>query len=116
MSEYRLKRVASLIQHAISEMILTGIVKDHRVSSFISVTEVVVSKDTSYAKVYVSSFENPQSVENAVKALNHAAGFIQARLGKKLRLRNTPKLTFYQDGSIERGVRMVHKLDELEDK
>ncbi len=116
MSEYRLKRVASLIQHAISEMIITGIVKDHRVSTFISVTEVVVSKDTGYAKVYVSSFENPQAVENAVKALNHGAGFIQARLGKKLRLRNTPKLTFYKDSSIERGVRMVHKLDELEDK
>ena len=116
MSEYRLKRVASLIQHAISEMILTEVIKDHRVSSFISVTEVVVSKDTNYAKVYVSSFENPQSVENAVKALNHAAGFIQARLGKKLSLRNTPKLTFYQDGSIERGVRMINKLDKLENQ
>ncbi len=116
MSEYRLKRVASLIQHSISEMILTGIINVHRVSTFVSVTEVIVSKDTGYAKVYVSSFENPQSVENAVKALNHAAGFIQARLGKKLRLRNTPKLTFYQDGSIERGVRMVNKLDELENQ
>lgn len=114
MSDYRLKRVASLIQQAVSEMILTGIVKDHRVSTFISVTGVVVSKDTSYARVYVSSFENPQSVENAVKGLNHAAGFIQSRLGKKLHLRNTPRLTFYQDSSIERGVRMVQKLDELE--
>ena len=114
MSEFRLKRVASLIQHSISEMIVTGVIKDHRVSSFISVTDVEVSKDTGYAKVYVSSFENPQAVENAVKALNHAAGFIQAKLGKKLRLRNTPKLTFFQDGSIERGVRMVHRLDELE--
>lgn len=114
MSEFRLKRVASLVQQAISEMIVTGTIKDHRVSSFISVTDVEVSKDTAYARVYVSSFENPQQVESAVKALNHAAGFIQARLGKKLRLRNTPKLTFIQDGSIERGVRMVRRLDDLE--
>jgi len=114
MSEYRLKRVESLIQHAISEMILTGVVKDHRVSTFISVTGVEVAKDTSYAKVFVSSFENPQSVENAVKGLNHAAGFIQARLGKLVHLRNTPRLKFIQDNSIERGVRMVRRLDELE--
>ncbi len=103
-----------MIQHAISEMIVTGVIKDHRVSSFISVTGVEVSKDTAYARVYVSSFENLQSVENAVKALNHAAGFIQAKLGKKLHLRNTPKLNFIQDGSIERGVRMVKKLDDLD--
>lgn len=114
MSEFRLKRVESTIQHAVSEMIVTGVIKDHRVSSFISVTDVEVSKDTAYAKVYVSSFENPQAVESAVKALNHAAGFIQAKLGKKLRLRNTPRLTFIQDASIERGVRMIKKLDNLE--
>ena len=116
MSEFRLKRVATLIQHAVSEMIISGVIKDHRVSSFISVTGVEVSKDTSYAKVFVSSFENPQSVENAVKALNHAAGFIQSKLGRKLHLRNTPRLSFVQDGSIERGVRMVKKLDELDNK
>jgi ribosome-binding factor A len=114
MSDFRLKRVESLIQHAVSEMIVMGVIKDHRVSSFISVTGVEVSKDTAYAKVYVSSFENPQAVDSAVKALNHAAGFIQGKLGKKLSLRNTPRLTFIQDESIERGVRMIRRLDNLE--
>jgi len=46
--------------------------------------------------------------------LNHAAGFVQARLAKNLKTRNTPKLRFKEDHSIEYGSEMIQKLKELD--
>jgi ribosome-binding factor A len=108
-----MKRVESLLREEISTMILLNVIKDPRVSTFLSVTEVKVSKDTNYAKVYVSSFQKDTKLESAVDALNHAAGFIQNKLGEKLSLRNTPHLSFIADHSIKQGIEMTHKIEEL---
>lgn len=110
----RLKRVQNMIREEVSLLILQGVIKDPRVNSLLSVTDVEVSKDTAYAKIYISSMEGDKKLDGAVKALNHAAGFIQAKLGKKLKTRNTPKLTFILDQSIKRGVDMTKKLEELD--
>lgn len=112
-SNIRMKRVESLLREEISTMILLNVIKDPRVSTFLSVTEVKVSKDTNYAKVYVSSFQKDAKLESAVDALNHAAGFIQNKLGEKLSLRNTPHLSFIADHSIKQGIEMTHKIEEL---
>jgi ribosome-binding factor A len=108
-----MKRVESLLREEISLMIITNVIKDPRVSTFLSVTEVKVSKDTNYAKVYVSSFQKDKTLEAGVEALNHAAGFIQNRLGEKLSLRNTPHLTFITDHSIKQGIEITQKIEEL---
>ncbi len=109
----RLKRIQALIQEEIGTMIVMGIVKDPRVSSMVSVTSVSVSKDINYAKIYISSYEKDAAVEKTVEALNHAAGFIQKRLAKRLKTRNTPKLSFFADHSIENGIKMMSLIEEL---
>ena len=113
MADHRLKRVEFLIRDHISSLIINGVVKDPRVSSFISVTEVEVSKDIAYAKIFISSFQSDKKVDDAVTALNHAAGFIQSKLGKKLKMRNTPKLKFYKDNSVRHGMEMINKIKDL---
>lgn len=113
MGEFRLQRVEHLLREAISSMILTDEIKDPRVSTFVSITDVAVSKDLAYAKVHVSSFQNEKKLQGSVEALNHAAGFIQRRLAKRLRLRTTPHLTFVADTSIAQGFEMTHKIEEL---
>lgn len=110
----RLKRVQALIRDEIGTMIVMGIVKDPRISHMSSVTDVRVSKDINYAKVYISSFEDHASLEKTVAALNHASGFIQQRLAKRMKTRNTPKLSFFMDNSIENGIRMTNLLEELD--
>ena len=55
MAEFRTERLGQLIQEMISALILEGRIKDPRVSSFISITRVNVSRDLSYADVYVSN-------------------------------------------------------------
>jgi ribosome-binding factor A len=113
MDELRLKRVENLLRDGISSMILSDELKDPRVSTFTSVVDVHLSKDLGYAKVFVSSYQSEEILKESVAALNHAAGFIQGRLSRRLRLRVTPKLTFVPDSSIREGFDLTHKIEEL---
>ncbi len=113
MSEVRIKRVESQLREEIGTMILRGIIKDPRVTSSLIITAVDLAQDTSSAKVYVSSYDEAE-LEEGVEALNHAAGFIQSRVAKLLKTRNTPKLSFFDDHSIRDGTRIIEKMRELE--
>ena len=113
MSQYRLKRVQNLLRDQISAMIMRGVVKDPRVTSMVSITEVKVSKDIAYADIFVSSLEGKKKLQKAVAALNHAAGFIQHKLRDNIHLRTTPVLRFKADPAIERGFRMTKTIEQL---
>ncbi|MBR4011382.1 MAG: 30S ribosome-binding factor RbfA [Spirochaetaceae bacterium] len=114
MSEFRLTRLGEQVREEISQMILRQQIKDPRVSTFLSINRVEITSDLSYGKVYVSSFMSHKETLKGVKGLESAAGFIQTKLSKKLRLRQFPKLTFIMDSSIEEGFAMVQKLTEQE--
>ena len=114
MSSFRLLRLGEQIRDEISKMILSGQIKDPRVSTFLSINRVDVSGDLGYAKVYVSSFMNKKETEKGVRGLQSAAGFIQSSIGKKLTIRQFPKLNFIIDTSIKDGFEMVQKLTKLE--
>jgi len=81
MDSHRLKRVSNLLRAQISDMILKREIKDPRVTTMISLSNIEVSKDLSYAKIFVSSFESGDSLNAAVEGLNHASGFIQSMVG-----------------------------------
>lgn len=113
MGSVRLKRVESLLREEISSLILRNEIKDPRVDTMLSVSSVDVSRDLAYAKVRVSGFKERRQLEKAVQGLNHASGFIQQQLGRKLRFRSTPRLTFLADHSIEEGFEVSRGLKEL---
>ena len=110
---FRKQRIQTLIREEIGKMILSGMIKDPRISNLVSVSDVDISRDIKYAKVYISSFESDKRVDKSVEALNHACGFIQMKLAKRLKTRNTPKLTFFVDSSIKQGIDMIKKIEEL---
>ena len=113
MSEYRLMRIEGVIQEIISTLILTGKVKDHRVSRMVSINRVKCAPDLSVAKVFVSSFESENVTRRSVEGLNSAAPFIQGIVGKKIQTRLTPKLTFVYDDSIKEGFEINKKIEEI---
>ena len=113
MAEVRLKRIESLLREEICSMIITGEIKDPRVERLTTVTEVNVSRDLGHAKVWVSRFGDREAVSDSVSALNHAAGFIQGVLSKRISLRTFPKLTFLRDDSMENGFRIAKKLRDV---
>ena len=116
MGEFRLVRLGEQIRAEISKMLLSGQIKDPRVSSFLSINRVDVSADLGYAKVYVSSFMSDKETEKGVKGLQNAAGFIQSTIARKLTIRQFPKLTFIADFSIKEGFDMVRKLNAIEEE
>jgi ribosome-binding factor A len=105
MADFRLKRVESLLREEISSLILTHQIKDPRVDTLATINSVSVSRDLAYAKVRVSGFLSEKSLSATVAGLNHASGFIQKEIGRKLRFRLTPRLTFVVDPSLEEGFR-----------
>lgn len=113
MDDIRIKRVEEELRTEIASLILSGEVKDPRINTFLSVTRVEVARDGSFARVYVSTFEEGEALTRGVAGLNNAAGFIQSSVGKKIRLRLTPKLQFLADEGIRQGFEMNEKIKDL---
>ncbi|QIZ52476.1 30S ribosome-binding factor RbfA [Dickeya zeae] len=102
----RTQRVAQEMQKEIA-IIIQREVKDPRVG-MATVSGVEVSRDLAYAKVFVTFLNDnePEQVKVGVKALQDASGFIRMLLGKAMRLRVVPELTFSYDNSLVEGMRM----------
>jgi len=113
MSETRARRVAEQIKKEVS-LIINGEIKDPRVSSLVSVTEVQVSRDLQYATIYVSIYGSAEDKQETFLTLLHAAGFIRSEIGKRIRLRRTPEINFQQDNSLEYGARIEQVLKTLD--
>jgi ribosome-binding factor A len=104
----RSERLASQIQRELARLVQSEL-KDPRLS-MPSILEVQVSKDLSYAKVYFSVL-NPEAAADCLAALNHACGFLQREIGKVLKSRITPKLSFIYDDTDIRGRELSDLID-----
>ncbi len=107
----RSRRVADQIQKDLSELIRNE-VKDPRIG-IVSVSEVEVSRDLAYAKVYVAELgaDHEKNLQT-VKTLNGAAGYLRKLLGQRMRLRLTPQLSFLHDNSFEKACQLSSLIDE----
>jgi ribosome-binding factor A len=108
----RSERTCKLIQREISDL-LEREVNDPRLSKFVSVTEVTLSPDLKYAKIYVSTLGSEVNKEDLLAGFNKASGFLRKELAGHLRLRQVPQLSFHYDDSIERGARLLKLIGEL---
>ncbi len=94
-------------------LIIRDEVHDPRIDPFTSVVDVYVAPDLKTAKVWVSVLGGEKSKKDTLKGLNSAAGFIRGRLAHTMNMRNTPELTFVVDQTIEYGVNMSKKIDDV---
>ena len=113
MGDFRTERVGRLIQEKIGALIVEGKIKDPRVNPFLSVTRVQVSRDFSWAEVYISTFKPEANLERGVLGLQSAAGFIQSCLAREMKIRQTPRLRFHGDQSVREGFEMIKKIEGL---
>lgn len=109
---YRTDRVSEDIKREITAVVRE--LKDPRVrNSILTVVRVEVSSDASYAKVYVSALEGLERAKEAVEGLKSATGYIRKEVGGRLRLRKTPEMKFIADDSVEYGMKIAKKIDEV---
>jgi ribosome-binding factor A len=107
----RSERVADLILKEISEMLVRSI-KDPRIG-FVTITRVTVSDDIRLAKVYFSVTGNQAERERSLTGLNSARGFVRKELGRRMRLKHTPDITFHFDPSIEYAIHIAEVIQQL---
>ena len=105
-----MRRVNESVRQVLSEALPE--LKDPRIG-FVTVTGVETTPDLRHARVFVSVFGSERKRQATLDALTAAHGVLQARLGRELRMKRTPQLTFEYDRSVEEGVRMSKLIDEL---
>jgi ribosome-binding factor A len=105
-----MRRVNESVRQVLSEAI--GQLKDPRIG-FVTITGVETSTDLRHARVYLSVLGAERKRAQTLDGLQAARSLLQAQLGRELRLKRTPQLTFEYDPSVERGVRMTKLIDEL---
>jgi ribosome-binding factor A len=111
-ANHRHLRVGEEIAHEINAM-LVGELKDPRLEGNVVVNEVRVQQDMKHARVFVSMQGSVTEQTDAVKALEHAAGYIRRELIERLQLRRVPELHFTLDLSQEKVQRIEQLLKEV---
>ena len=105
-------RVNGEVQKELSNIIRGGI-KDPRVAPMTSVVAVEVAPDLKTCKAYISVLGDEKAQKDTLEGLQSAEGYIRRELAHTLNMRNTPEITFVLDQSIEYGVNMSKKIDEV---
>ena len=107
-------RVSSQMQKELS-LILQREISDPRIG-FVTINEVIVSKDLAVAKIYVTVLNTDVAGKKAsTKALNELSPLIRHALAKRMRLRHISELRFYYDDSFDTGMRVAELLSEVAD-
>ncbi|MDA8781796.1 30S ribosome-binding factor RbfA [Porticoccaceae bacterium] len=107
----RAERVSDAVQQELAVLIRDN-VRDPRVG-MLSVTDVEISRDLAYAKVFVSFVgdREQQQIDEGLAALNGASGYLRKLLAASIKLRITPKLNFFYDESGRRGQHLSALID-----
>ncbi|MDD4369724.1 MAG: 30S ribosome-binding factor RbfA [Anaerostipes sp.] len=105
-------RINGEVQRELSRIISRDI-KDPRIAPMTSVIDVVVTSDLKQCKAYISVLGDQETKDDTMAGLKSAVGYIRRELAHTINLRHTPEITFILDDSIEYGVNMSKKIDEL---
>lgn len=112
MPGHRNLQIEEDIKRELADIIRT--MKDPRVSGIVSVLAVDVTKDLSYAKVYISSVDGIEAAKRVVEGLNSGAGYIKRELIHRLSsIRRIPDIKFIADNSIEKTFEITKTLEDF---
>ncbi|WP_299731158.1 30S ribosome-binding factor RbfA [uncultured Endozoicomonas sp.] len=108
----RTQRVADQIQKELAQLIQLEM-KDPRLG-MVTVSIVEVSRDMSFADIYVSflGVDDQEQIDESLKVLNQASGFLRSQLARAIKLRFTPQLRFFFDNSLRRGAYLSSLIDQ----
>ena len=112
MADYIQSRNEARIMEIVNTLIVSGEIKNPRLSTFASISDISLSRDNAYATLYVSCLVD-RDLEHSVKALQSAAPFIQGRLARVMKTKNTPRLSFVPDTTEREAAKMDALLESL---
>ena len=110
MKAHRPARMAEVIREVAAETILFEL-RDPRIK-MVTVTRVEVSGDLQIAKIYVSVMGDQKTQDLALHGLTHSAGYVQSKLGSRLKTRFTPVVRFYLDEGVKKSIEVSRLINE----
>ncbi len=113
-SSLRMQRINERMREELSEMVVMEI-SDPRLSG-ISITDVRVDREFTYADIYVSAIEGHERAPEILEGLNHASGFLRKTLADRIELRIFPRLRFHWDPTPEKADHIEKLLASLRDE
>lgn len=109
----RTRRIGEEIRKIVSTMLINGI-KDPRINSMVSVTDVEVTSDLSYAYIYVSILGGDE--ESTLEGLRNAESYIRREIGRSIKIRHIPQIIFKVDDSLVKGMYMDSLIKKVSQK
>ena len=110
MSTLRNERVRKELMRDISDIIRKEI---RGLEGVVSVVDVEVSHDNSFARVIYSVLGSPEQVENDKDIIEKYTGKVRYEIGKRIRLRVTPEIKFVYSDGLEQGSRVLDLIDKI---
>lgn len=107
----RSQRVTEQIKRELAELLRLE-VKDPRIG-LITLTDVEISPDYAHAKVFFTSMQGEEGLDEILRGLRRASGFLRRELGRRVRIHTTPELHFHYDASVQRGSRLSRLIDDV---
>ena len=108
----RSERVAEGIREEVTTFLAED-AKDPRIVGLVTVTGVEVTRDLRHAKVFVSIMGSDEERRATLQGLDSAASHLRSRIGRVLRLRVAPEITFRYDDSVARAAKIEALLAEI---
>ena len=112
MDNKRINRISEEVRRVVSELLFNGL-KDPRINHMATVTSVEVTRDLSFANIYISVLGDDIEKENTILGLESAKGFIRKEIGNRIDLRHVPEPKFHLDESIENAMHMAELIDKV---
>ena len=109
--KHRLERVRELVKRELGSVMIREL---SFTSPLVSVQDVDLTPDLKHAHVFVSVMGSEEQKKEALLTLSKNRGLLQSELSKRIVLKNTPHLHFRLDESIERGVRVIHLMEQID--
>lgn len=114
MSKVRVEKVQELMKQEVSDIIFNEL-KDPRIG-FVTVTSVTCTEDLREAKIYVSVMGDEKKARDTLNGLNSSLGFVRREIGKRIRLRFTPEISFALDTSLNYSDHIQRLLNEIHEE
>ena len=109
--QYRANKIAQEIKQEVSRIIAREL--PHHQLGFITITDVRVTSDLREARIFISVFGSPAERTETLDTLNSEKPFIRHLIGRRIKMRHTPEISFVYDESIEGGAQMMRLIDEI---
>ena len=107
------RELSNILRGGIKDPRVSPMIKDPRIHPMTSVMAVEVAPDLKTCKAYISVLGDEKAQQDTIKGLQSAEGFIRRELARTINMRNTPEIKFIVDQSIEYGVNISKKIDEV---